>query len=85
MTKRVVVIETTGPATHKTVRKRDEDDTIRTTIQETASQASIDVALATDALMEAAKESKDAARSLLFESRRTRMASRPGMKRPPLK
>ena len=65
--------------------KRSDDDTIRTTLHEVGSQAQIDLTEAQELLKAAAESSTDAAHSLLMESRRTRMASRPGMKRPFIK
>lgn len=82
MTRRINVVETAGPATHK---KREDEDTIRHSLNEVGSRANIDVAEAADAMKEAAEQSEKASRSLLLESRRTRMASRPGMKRPFIK
>lgn len=65
--------------------RRSEDDTIRHTLTEVASKVDIDVAEAAKHLQESAARADSAARSLLLESRRTRMASRPGMKRPFIK
>jgi hypothetical protein len=65
--------------------KRAEEDTVRHTLTEAASKVDIDVAEAAKRLQETAERSEKEARSLLLESRRTRMASRPGMKRPFIK
>lgn len=63
-------------------KKRNDEDTLRHTLVDMGSKAQFDLAESAKALQEAAEQSSRAARSLILESRRTRMASRPGMKSP---
>lgn len=65
--------------------KRRDDDTIRTHLQEAKEKANEVLSEALIVLEKSVETSKASSRALLLESRRTRMASRPGMKPPLLK
>jgi len=81
-TPKIRVVEEESEAVRRR-REREGDDTIRHQLTRAASKSQTDLADAVNILRGATASSEDAARALLLEARRTRMASRPGFL-PPL-